>query len=463
MSKRIITIDIASAISLMMTLSINAYELRWDWNKINHYDISFPGNFLWGCADSALQTEGLETANSSMVENSWTLFENEIAIPVERRAGKACHRWTKYEEDIQLIKNIGMNSHRFSIEWSKLEPEEGIYDHAAMQHYCDMIDQMLAQNITPMITLFHHTYPVWFAKKGAFEYKQNNFHFVRFALYVFRHLHRKVPLWITMNEPVGYAIEGYYRGVYPPGKKSLKLAGKVAKNLLNAHVSIYKEFKKIDRRPQIGLSHIFNPLDAHSKWNPLEQVAARSFDYLVNKVTVNFFQSGTFDWAYLVRGYNKDAKQALDFFGINYYTHTTIKQMNLLSLKPQHRFDEVLLDHAIDGRVCKVLYPEGLYRSIKNAAKLKVPLYITENGTAATDPALRDDYIKKHLYVISRALQEGFDVRGYFFWTLMDCFCWRKGFTDKHGIYQVNFETQERTLRPGCEYLIETARRFKNS
>ena len=440
--------------------NIHAYELRWDWNTININDIHFPSPFLWGCADSALQTEGIETHDGQLVQNSWTEFEQAISVPSEKRVVKACHRWTKYREDIELIKQIGMNAHRFSIEWSKIEPQEGIYDQAAMQHYVAMVDEMLAHNITPVITLFHHTYPIWFSKKGAFESKQNSFHFVRFVLYVFRHLHEKVPLWITFNEPIGYALEGYYRGVYPPGKKSLKLAGQVAKNLLNAHVSVYKECKKIDPRPQIGLSHIFNPLDAYNSWNPLEQVASRTFDYLVNKVTIKFFQTGTFDWAYLVRGYNTDAPKALDFFGINYYTHTTIKQTSALSLKPKHRLDEILLDNPQDGRVCKVLYPEGLYRSIKNAAKLKVPLYITENGTAASDPALRDDYIKKHLYVISQALRDDYDIRGYFFWTLMDCFCWRKGYADKHGIYKVNFETQERTLRPGCEYLIETVKRF---
>ncbi len=448
--------------SVIIFFQLHSYELRWDWNTLNVHSVSFPHTFLWGCADSALQTEGVETVDGKLVENSWTAFEKQLNIPLEKRVGKACERWTRYKDDYQLLKNIGMNSYRFTIEWSKIEPVEGIYDQAAMQHYVEMVDELLRLNIIPIITLFHHTFPVWFAKKGAFENKQNSYHFVRFALYVFRHLHSKINYWITMNEPIGFALEGYYRGVYPPGKKSLQTAGYVAKNLLYAHVSTYKELKKMNPNVFIGITHIFNPLDAYYVWNPLEQAVARTFDYLVNKTVIKFFKSGTFDWAYLVRGYNEDAPQALDFFGINYYTHTTIKQTNILSLKPTHRQDETLLDSPHDGRVCKTLYPEGLYRSIKNCAKLRIPLFITENGTASCNAAVRDEYIKKHLYVISRALKEGFDIRGYFFWTLMDCFCWRKGYADKHGIYQVNFQTQERTLRPGCEYLIQTIKQFSS-
>ncbi len=444
--------------------TIYAEELRWDWNTINTTEVLFPPHFLWGCSDSALQTEGIITSNGRTIQNSWTEYElrNADLIAPESRVGAACERWTRYKSDVQLLKNIGMNSYRFSIEWSKIEPQEGVFDHQAMQHYCQVVDELLGQHIVPIITLFHHIYPLWFLKKKGFEKRENINFFVRFSQYVFTHLHTKVPFWIILNEPVGYALEGYYRGNYPPGKTSLRLAGKVARNQLNAHVTVAKIFRGINRNVKIGIAHIIQPLDAYHTWNPLENIVAHTFDYIVNTLTIDFFKTGYFNWMYLVKDYNADAPGSLDFIGINYYSHTTIKQTNILSLKTEPRESETLIDQPSPGRAAKVMYPEGLYRAIQMAAVLNVPMYITENGCSTENVQIKDEYIKKHLYVISRALQEGYDVRGYFFWTLMDCFCWRKGYRDKHGIYAVNFATQERTLRTNCDYLLAMIKKFSH-
>jgi beta-glucosidase len=114
----------------------------------------------------------------------------------------------------------------------------------------------------------------------------------------------------------------------------------------------------------------------------------------------------------------------------------------------------------VDRARNKALYAEGLYRALKQASVLQKPLYITENGCANEDPYIKDEFLKKHLYAISRAIKEGIDVRGYFYWTLMDSFCWRRGYVPKYGIYKVNFETQERTLRPGFEHLFYVIQKF---
>jgi beta-glucosidase len=443
----------------VVCFSLAAKQLWWDWDSIDTSKVNFPPGFLFGCADSALQTEGLVTTDGRMVENSWTAFEQLNNLPV--RVGVACQRWVYYKQDIQLLKNVGMNAYRFSVDWSKIEPQEGVFDHQAMQHYCDMVDELLAQNIVPMITLLHHVCPSWFMKKKGFEKENNIADFVRFSVYVFKHLHQKINFWLIFNEPVAYAFEGYFLGKYPPGKKSLTLAGKVILNQLNAHVAVAQEFRKIDNRAKIGIAHMSHPIDAYSWWNPLENVVTKLFSHLMNDTTIKFFKNGQFKWApTLVRGYNKDAPRSLDFIGVNYYTHTTLKQINPFKMEATVRPEEKIVDNCRDPKRAKVMYPEGLYRSIKRAAKLNLPIYITENGAATSDPVLKDEYLKKHLYVVSKAIKEGYPIKGYFFWTLMDCFSWNKGYDNKHGIYAVDFVTQERTLRSGNDYLLNIVKRF---
>ncbi len=442
---------------------INSREIKWDWSTIDVCNITFPQQFLWGCSDSAFQTEGTVSSGGKTIENSWTEFEKSSNRSV--RAGKACERWTRYKSDMGLLQEIGMNSYRFSIEWSKIEPQEGCFDHEAMQHYIDVIDELFELGIEPMVCLFHHTCPVWFFNKGGFENKKNIQCFVNFARYVFLHLHTKVNMWLTFNEPVAYAFEGYFRGIYPPAKKSLSLAGYVVLNQLNAHVQAVKEFRKINPNARIGIAHMCNPLDGYSKWNPMEKTITKIFSYLINETTIKFFKTGKFRWVPpWVRGNNKDAPGSLDFFGINYYTHTTVKQIHPFKMEAMHRPDEIVVDDSLkSAERTKVMYPEGLYRSIVRASKLNIPMYITENGAATNNRELKEEYLKKHLYVISRALSEGFDIRGYFFWTLIDCFSWNKGYANKHGIFAVDFETQERTYRDSAQYLIDTIKKFSKN
>jgi beta-glucosidase len=438
----------------------DARELQWNWNQLDSTDVFFPKNFLWGCADSAFQTEGIVTAGNQQIDNSWTEFEKERNHI--QGVGQSCQRWTRYKEDIALLHESGMNAYRFSIDWSKIEPKEGVFNQKALQHYIDELELLYSYGITPMLTLFHHVCPVWFAQKGGFEYSKNIPYFVRFARYLFTHLHTKVPFWIIFNEPVAYAMEGYFRGTYPPGKKSLRLAGKVIKHMLYAHVQTANVFRAINPNVKIGIAHMIQPLDSYSSWNLVEKSIGKWMSYLLNGTTIDFFKTGTFNWTPTwVHGYRKDAPASLDFIGINYYTHTTIRQYSTFHLGASIRPDDKVVDSSKDPERSKVMYPEGLYRAIVRASALKIPIFITENGCASANNALKNEYLKKHLYVVSRALKEGYPISGYFYWTLTDCYSWNKGFSNKHGIYQVNFETQERSLRANCSYLLETIKKFR--
>lgn len=446
---------------LSVILVAFAPEIHWKWDKINHLNVQFPQTFLWGCVDSAFQTEGVVTSGGQQVENNWTRFEQKVNAQI--RVGRGCDRWNRYEEDIERMASIGMRAYRFSVDWSKIEPVEGQFDEEALAHYSAMIDCMLARGITPFITLYHHICPQWFEDRGGFARSKNSTAFLNYATKVFNRFHNKVRYWIIFNEPVAYAMEGYFRKTYPPQKHNLRLTGKVIRNMLNTHVTVAQAFKKINSSVQVGIAHMMHPVDAYSTWNYFEKSVSKWFNHLMNTTTINFFKTGHFSWTPTwVSTYNELAPKSIDFIGVNYYTHTTLKQLGPLSMEARVRKTEPIVDFSENHERSKVMYPEGLYRSIQKAARLNKPIYITENGCASEDVALKDDYIKKHLYVVSRALKEGFDIRGYFFWTLTDCYSWNKGYNNRHGIFAVDFETMERSTqpRPHCAYLLETIKRF---
>jgi beta-glucosidase len=428
-------------------------EIQWNWSEIDQMDdaefwqsLSFDKDFMWGVATSAFQIEGTQTANGQHCSNSWTMHDNRLPQP-----GIACDHWNCYQDDVQLIKNLGMNAYRFSIEWSKIEPEEGIFDADAMQHYIDLVDELIKNNIKPIPCLFHHAWPAWFEQKGAFEKADNIGDFVTFAEYVFEKLNDKVSMWMTFNEPVGYALEGYFRGKYPPFKKSLKLCGIVVQNILNAHVAVYQQFKEINPYVQVGFPKIFQPLDNYHQWNPLEKLACTVFNHLLHDVALNFFATGHFNWAKMVTGYNPLAPQSLDFLGINYYTHTLLKHSLPFKLRPANRSEDKITG---SGRI---MYPEGLYRAIEKAATTlpNVALHIGENGVNDPEGVWQNEFIKKHLYVVQKAIEAGYNICGYFWWTLMDSFSWKSGEDSKMGLYEVNFDTQERTLRESAKPFVE--------
>ncbi len=463
-----------------------SYEKRWNFDSVDFTKVIFPSNFIWGTADSAYQTEGTETARGEACENNWTKWDEEkIAnkngvyqprTPVEKRPGKACGRWTRYPEDIKLAADIGMNAFRYSIEWSKIEPELGVFDEEAMQHYIDFTWELIRQGLQPIPTLFHHTWPTWFNalginKERAFARASNIPYFVEFAEYVFKSfqkagLLKHVTTWLTFNEPAGYALAAYVHGKYPPGNKltftfwdDLKRCGTVLKNMLDAHIAIYDLFKAIEPTVKISLAHMMQPLQPYHPWNPLDVLPAKIFNYLLNEVTLNYLQTGNFNWLKLLSTHNPNAIGKLDFIGVNYYTHTLLKMF-----KAQARPEEKL-GNADEGAAGKAIYAEGFYYALKRVAELMpgLPILITENGFDSEDVALRTEYLQKHLYVLHKVMQEGINIRGYLFWTLTDCYGWTSGNSSKHGIYAVNFDTQERTLKPSAQYLVDVIQASKKS
>ena len=412
---------------------------------------------MWGTATAAHQVEGNNT------NNNWYAWEHQkdsngkSRIHNNDKSGIAANHWNLYRDDISLMNDLGVGYYRFSVEWSKIEPENGIINEKALEHYRDVCIALIDSGLTPVITLHHFSHPIWFEELGAFEKEENIEYYIRFSELVFNKLSDIVPIWCTINEPAVYVTQGYFNGVFPPGKKDPLLAGYVMRNLLNAHVQVYQRLKSLPNgeNVQIGLVKNITQLDPLRRWHILDWYFSGILNDVFTNSTLNLFSKGEFDF-YLpamanISYKNYDAINSLDFIGLNYYSRWHVKgQLNLaepftFELRPQD----------IQTDMPYAIYPEGFYKAVKTIAKLNVPIIITENGIADDKDDRRSLFIKRYLYALFKTIEEGYDIRGYFYWSLMDNFEWAEGYMMKFGLYDVDFNTQKRTLRSGSQSFVD--------
>jgi len=420
----------------------------------------YPKDFLWGSSTSSHQVEGYCT------NNNWSEFESAVddsgrpKILGGQRSGPACDQWNRYPADIRLMKDLGLNAYRFSVEWSKIEPAEGTFDEAVLDHYEAVIDSLLVNRIVPMVTLHHFTNPIWFERKGGFLHDDAPRMFARFAEHVVTRLQTKVPFWITINEPSVYAINGYATGEFPPGRKNYDEAIRVLGNLLRAHSDAYGSIKSINPALQVGLAVNIFIFEPYQRWNPLDIAAAYFTHRGLNNATLRFLTEGVFEATFpgfVSTSFSTGRGGTFDFIGLNYYTRFLI-HLNPLSKNPvSHRTRETSTDQLTD--MGWEIYPDGLARALRLIHSFTArPIYITENGIADEKDSKRGAFIRDHIAVIDRAITEGIDVRGYFYWSLLDNFEWAFGYARRFGLYSVDFTTQKRTLREGSMTLRDIIR-----
>ena len=189
------------------------------------------------------------------------------------------------------MKDLGVDSYRFSVSWSKIMPKRGVVDTLALQHYSQVVDSLLQQHITPMVTLHHFTHPLWFHELDAFEKEENIKYFVEFSEVVFNALKDRVTMWCTINEPGVYMFDAYFSGMFPPGKQDPALAAKVLENLMKSHVQIYNKLKQLPggKEAQIGIVKNMMQMDAKGKYNILDHVIKYIADANYNEVMLEMF------------------------------------------------------------------------------------------------------------------------------------------------------------------------------
>ena len=400
--------------------------------KHDHTSLKFPEGFLWGAATSAFQVEG------GNIHSDWWEWE-QINKPPEMRSGKAANQYELYEQDFELAKSLGHNSHRLSIEWSRIEPEEGKFNQAEIDHYIKVLKVLKKLNMTVMLTLHHFTNPSWFAKKGGWESFGAPARFAKFVEKIVPELKDYVDLWITINEPGILVWGGYSSGKWPPQKKSKWSTVKAYLNLVRAHKSAYKVIHKLISGSKVGIANNLASFDAFHHHSVLEGIAEWFLDLAGNHLF------------YILTG-----KNTHDFLGVNYYFNHYISfngEAKLPSLVDISTTKKDVSDLGWE------IYPEGIFDIIMDLSDYHLPIYITENGLASTNDDRRVRFLLGYLKEIYHAIQIGADVRGYFHWSLIDNFEWADGFGPRFGLVEVDYESQKRTPRPSSLVYKEIIKR----
>ncbi|MBI4709078.1 MAG: glycoside hydrolase family 1 protein [Candidatus Portnoybacteria bacterium] len=418
-------------------------------------ELKFPNGFLWGSATSAHQVEGGNL-------NDWTEWEKKMANSLSHIAdskkwpdyilrnypnplqpenyisGRACDHYNRYEQDFDIAKQLGQNAHRFSIEWSRIEPEEGKFDEAEIEHYRKVIQALKSRGIEPFVTLWHYTHPSWFTKRGGWLHPEAEKSFLNFVQKIVSEFKNEISFWITFNEPETVVRHGYIQAIRIPQERNIFKAFKALKVLARTHNNAYQLIHKIiGDKAIVGFAESLVFFESYNRW-PHNLLAKRILNWYRNKQFVPMVIRNT------------------DFIGLNYYFHSRIRLNPFISWK-WFQYNENKLGVSDMGWE---IYPQGIYEMLKILKKYDKPVFITENGIADAKDEKRVMYIKEYCRWIHKAIEEGVDIKGHFYWSFMDNFEWSDGFWPRFGLIEVDYKTLERKIRPSA---LEYAKICKNN
>ncbi len=405
----------------------------------------FPKDFFWGASTASHQVEGGTV-------NQWTVWElshaKELANTAQQRlghlpiwdeikkqaqnphnyvSGKGIEHYRRFREDFDIAKKLNLNAFRFGVEWSRLEPEPGQWDQAAVEHYRTYINELKKRNIEPFLNIWHWTVPVWFDELGGFAKRKNLKYFYRFVQKLADEYSHELGYIITLNEPNVFTTYGYITGEWPPQQRQRLKAFFVYWNLVKAHKHSYKIFKKQTPHVQVGVAAQLANIQAKRPHNIIDEVVTKLMRYVWN-------------WWFLRR-----VRSQSDFIGFNYYFTDYYKNFKRESpTVPQNDLGWYM-------------EPEGLYPLLVRVwAHYKKPIIITENGVADMHDQYRQWWLQETIIAMERAISEGVDILGYFHWSLFDNFEWAYGWWPKFGLVAVDRQNDmKREIRPSAHWYAQ--------
>lgn len=413
----------------------------------------FPEGFLWGAATSAHQVEG------NNIHNDWWAWEQ--AGRVASPSGEACDHYNRYRSDFDLAQSLGHNAHRFSLEWSRIEPEEGRWSEEALDHYRDVLVALRERGMEPVVTLSHYTLPQWISEKGGWENPAIERYMERYVEKVMEVLGPHARWWITLNEPVVQVFKGWLLGQWPPGRvRAWATALRVLRHMLRAHVRAYHAIHT--RRPDAMVSIAKHALalspDDPTRWLDRWSVGVRG--HLFNHLFLESLHTGMLRVPGLFWE-NLPIARTLDFIGVNYYTRDFVRNSGY-SL-PGLVGDFATRDHRQQrGKLNDLgweVYPEGLAQFLREYSRYRLPILITENGIPTRTDDDRWVFLSMHLWQVARAIADGVNCVGYLHWSLLDNYEWADGYGARFGLIDVDFATQERRIRPSAWRYAQIIRR----
>ncbi|MFZ2153787.1 MAG: glycoside hydrolase family 1 protein [Candidatus Moraniibacteriota bacterium] len=389
-------------------------------NKLN-----FPRDFMWGVATSSYQIEG---GNSN---SDWWQWEKQGKTTDE--SGVTCDYWNRFKDDHDLLTDLGVNTFRLSLEWARIEGAEGVFSSGSIHHYREILEDLKKRNIKTTVTLWHWTSPIWFQEKYGFHHKKSVEIFSRYCQKVVDELGDLIDIYVVVNEPMVPLGMGFFGGVFPPGFKNPFKFFKALNNIARAYRQIYSAIHAKYPKAQVGISYLYNWYEqsSSSMVNCLNRISQwYRIDLLGNKI----------------KGYQ-------DYIGIDYYRIGKIS-FNWRKIKLDTK-NQIYFGFTIEEDekhpMKWISYPEGIYRVLKEVqAKYGLPIYVLENGLP-TSGGLEDEgrikFIQEHLFYVDKAIQEGVDVRGYFYWSLLDNYEWLYGYKPRFGLVEIDYQTLERKPR----------------
>ena len=402
----------------------------------------FPEGFLWGSATAGHQIEG-DNIHSQAWHNEQLpdFYKEDPERKILAPSGKACDHYRLYREDVELIAGLGHQAYRMSIEWSRIEPLEGQWDHNALGHYLDLLDRLVQNGVRVFVTLHHFTHPLWFDRIGGFGTADNRRFFERYLNFLLPRISHAVSGWNVINEFNQWG--GLTAG---PAIAALKF------NMLRVHALGYHLIKQHSTAP-VSSAHAFIHWFPRRFHDTLDRRMTDFADFTTNEFFFHALRTGELVYPGVDAEYDPDVKGAIDFWSVNYYTRHMVDARLAKLDGPRFRHKELRMVPM--KFYLEEMYPEGLIANLERLCDY--PVYITENGCAADDDRFRIVYLALHLSALREAMERGVDVRGYFYWSLMDNYEWTT-FIPRFGLVGVDFGTFRRTPKPSAFFFQEVIR-----
>lgn len=443
--------------------------------------MSFPKNFLWGAATAAYQVEGAYNEDGKGLSIWDAMGEKAIAHGETGRI--SCDQYHHMKEDVSLMKRIGLKTYRFSVSWSRILPDgTGKVNEKGLHYYSDLVDELIAAGITPLITLYHWDLPMAIQEKGGWENPEIVQWFAAYTAIVVDALSDRVKYWITFNEPQMFFGLGYCIGAHPPfERKKPEDLIRLSHHVLMAHGCAVKTIRsRAKLSPMIGMAPTGDVyLPENDSTQAIEAARARSFAFDPNHFTLGnaWWADPVFLGDYPLEAYQmfpqamkyikkEDLKlisQELDFYGFNVYNGTVTFGT------PREQYGEYQYQGSPRTMVDWPVTPSALYWSPRFLyERYQTPLLITENGMAGMDWVSLDgcvhdmqriDYLHRYLLELHRAIQEGIPVLGYTCWSAIDNLEWNAGYEKRFGLIFVDYRTMKRTIKDSGNWyrkVIET-------
>jgi beta-glucosidase len=437
-------------------------------------DFAFPENFLWGAATAAHQIEGSPLADGAGA-SIWTRFAHTPGMTLNGDTGDvACDHYRRWKDDVRLMRELGLTAYRFSVSWSRILPDgSGRVNQAGLDFYSRLVDELLANDIEPLLTLYHWDLPAALDDRGGWLNRDCADWFAEYGRVLYRALDGRVKKWVTLNEPWVITDGGYLHGALAPGHRSRYEAPIASHNLMRAHGAAVQAYRA-EGRHEIGLVVNIEPKYPASA-SAEDHAAVRRAHAYMNEQYLDPALLGSYPpelkeifgdaWPDWPADDFKLIRQPLDFIGINYYTRSVTKAATSYPLdtgvvrQPLGTYTETGWEVFPQGLADTLLWVKQRYGDI--------PMYITENGAAFFDPPvaeqtpsgvgrvrdpLRIDYLHKHLRAVHDAIAQGCDIRGYMAWSLLDNLEWSLGYSKRFGIVHVNYATQQRTPKDSARW-----------